>query len=31
MLLPEQLVSLPLNEPVWDQFFSVFPLGFVES
>jgi len=29
MPLPEQLVSLPLTEPVWDRFFGVFPLVLV--
>lgn len=29
MALPEHLVSLPLDEPVWDRFFSVFPLVLV--
>lgn len=29
MVLPDHLVSLPLDEPVWDRFFSVFPLVLV--
>ena len=29
MALPEYLVTLPLDEPVWDRFFSVFPLVLV--
>lgn len=29
MTLPEGFVSLPLDEPVWERFFSVFPLVLV--
>ncbi len=29
MSLPETLVSLPLADPIWERFFSVFPLVMV--
>ncbi|MFZ1643731.1 MAG: flavin reductase [Candidatus Contendobacter sp.] len=29
MALPEHLLTLPLDEPVWERFFSVFPLVLV--
>ena len=29
MSLPECLVSLSLDEPIWERFFSVFPLVLV--
>jgi flavin reductase (DIM6/NTAB) family NADH-FMN oxidoreductase RutF len=31
MGLPKQLVSLPLEKPIWDRFFSVFPLLLLGS
>ena len=29
MGIPEQLVTLPMDEPIWERFFSVFPLVLV--
>ena len=29
MSLPDALVSLPMDEPIWERFFSVFPLVMV--
>ena len=29
MSLPDALVSLPMDEPIWERFFSVFPLTLV--
>ncbi len=29
MSLPETLVSLPMEDPIWERFFSVFPLVMV--
>jgi flavin reductase (DIM6/NTAB) family NADH-FMN oxidoreductase RutF len=29
MTMPEKIISLPLDEPIWERFFSVFPLVLV--